>query len=300
MNAAVPESTGLFGAVTQRLEGAAAMAGPVQYAIWAVVLGIVIALVLLTVDYFYPFLPMNPVTGPSAIARAGQRFWKKVDADTENLVVPADESPTKASGQYSVSFQLAIADSRTPSPGKFRHIVHRGSNPVGLSASTAGSTGHAGIQPADLPQPGEPTYTDLGLPQVMNPGIFLDKYKNDIHVFVHTKGKEEGMEVLYLESATVEDVPMNTPMNLGIVCMGRSLEIYVNCRLYSTLLLRGAPYMPKADNQWFGRYGAYPFTGVVKNLTLWGAPLGSSDYMQMCSGAGSLGDMPQTCSAPSS
>lgn len=281
---------------TERLEGAVAMAGPLTYAIWALVIGIAIAVILLVIDYFYPFLPMNPVTGPSAIARAGKTFWKSVESDTENLVVPADESPTKAASQYSVSFQFAIGDSRTPSPGKFRHIVHRGSNPVGISASTAGSSGHANIQPSDLPQPGEPTYTDAGLPQIMNPGVFLDKYKNDIHIFIHTKGKEEGMEVLLLESTTIEDVPMNTPMTLGVVCTGRTLEVYLNCRLYSTMLLKGTPYLPKADNQWFGRYGAFPFTGLVKKLTLWGAPLGSSDYIQMCRGADiNMSDMPQGC-----
>ena len=239
---------------------------------------------------------MNPVTGPSAMARAGKTFWKSIETDSENLIVPADSSPTKAPGQYSVSFQFAISDSRAPSPGKFRHIVHRGSNPVGISASQPGSSGHANIQPSDLPQPGEPTYNALGLPQIMNPGVFLDKYKNDVHIFIHTKGKEEGVDVLLLESTTVEDVPMNTPMTLGVVCTGRTLEVYLNCRLYSTLLLRGNPYLPKADNQWFGRYGAFPFTGLVKNLTLWPAPLGSSDYMQMCRSAGkSLGDMPQSC-----
>lgn len=289
---------GLFRMASERIGGAVAMAGPATYTIWAVIVGIVIALLLLVIDYFYPFLPMNPVTGPSAIARAGQTFWKSVEPDVENLVVPPTASPTKASAQYSVSFQLAIGDSRTPNPGKFRHILHRGSNPVGISASSPGSSGHANIQPSDLPQPGEPTYAELGLPQIMNPGVFLDKYKNDIHVFIHTKGKEDGMEVLFLESTTVEDVPMNTPMTLGIVCTGRTLEVYLNCRLYSTLLLRGAPYLPKADNQWFGRYGAFPFTGVVKNLTLWSAPLGSSDYIQMCRGADgiSLGDIPQSCS----
>ncbi len=281
---------------SERIGGAVAMAGPVTYAIWTVILGIVIALLLLVIDYFYPFLPMNPITGPSAMARAGQIFWKSVESNAENLIVPAASSPTTAATQYSLSVQLAIGDSRAPSPGKFRHILHRGSNPTGISASEPGSSGHANIQPSDLPQPGEPTYTELGLPQVMNPGVFLDKYKNDIHVFVHTKGKEDGMDVLFLESITVEDVPMNTPMTLGIVCTGRTLEIYLNCRLYSTLLLRGTPYLPRADNQWFGRYGAFPFTGIVKNLTLWAAPLGSSDYIQMCRSAGSsLGDMPQSC-----
>jgi hypothetical protein len=289
---------GLFGAVTERLEGATTMAGPAVYAIWAVVIGIVITLILLVADYFYPFLPFNPVSGPSALARAGKTFWTSVDTNAENLIVPASDSPTKGH-QYSVSFHLAITDSRTPSPGVFRHILHRGTNPVGITAASAGTSGHANIQPEDLPQPGEPTYVHLRLPQIMNPGVFLDKYKNDIHVFIHTKGKEEGMEVLLLESATIEDLPMNTPMTIGIVCTGRTLELYVNCRLYNTLLLRGVPYLPKADNQWFGRYGVYPFTGIIKHLTLWAAPLGSSDYMQVCQGfppSIPQAEMPTACS----
>jgi hypothetical protein len=116
-------------------------------------------------------------------------------------------------------------------------------------------------------------------------------------VFIQTKGREEGMEVLWLESMTVVDVPLNQPMNLGVVCNGRSLDVYVNCRLYSSLLLRGTPYMPTGENQWFGRYGAYPMTGLIKNLTLWPTALGSSDFIQMCRGAGSFSasSLPTAC-----
>jgi len=132
----------------------------------------------------------------------------------------------------------------------------------------------------------------------MNPGLFLDKYKNDLHVFVHTKGKENDMEVLWLESLTVEDLPLATPITLGVVCNGKTVEVYVNCRLYSTLLLKGMPYLPKADNQWFGRYCAFPMSGLVKNLTLWSGALGSSDYIQMCRGASfDKNDLPSTCSS---
>ena len=301
---------GLFGKLSERFDGATASAGKLMYAVWALVLGIFIAVILLVVDYFVPFLPFNPVSGPSAMARAGKTFWTTSQADTENLIVPASLSPTTLASQYAVSVQLAISDSRVPSPGKFRHILHRGSNPVGLSGTTAGSTGHASIQPSDLPQPGEPTYTAQGLPQVMNPGIFLDTYKNDIHVFVHTQGKEVSptansripgikpeINVLWLESLTIQDLPINTPITIGVVCTGKSLEVYVNCRLYSTMLLRGTPYLPAADNQWFGRYGAYPFLGLIKNLTLWPTTLGSSDYIAMCRQGGNLGDLPQSCAS---
>lgn len=268
-----------------------------KYIIYALCLGIAIATILMIVDTFYPFLPVNPVSGPSADARAGVSFWS---VTAENLVVPAKDSPTVLPDSYTMSIQLMIGDSRSPSIGKYRHVVHRGSNPCGVMSSTAGPSGHAGIQLSDLPPGTDPNYQQSGLPSLMNPGLFLDKYKNDLHVFVHTKSVEGSMNVLLLESLTIEDLPLQTPITIGIVCNGKTLEVYVNCKLYSTLLLKGTPYLPPADNQWFGRFCAFPLSGIVQNLTLWATPLGSSDYMQMCrSGSLNKADLPATCSTAS-
>jgi hypothetical protein len=272
--------------------------------IYALVFGIAVTLILITVDHFVPFLPFNPSgKGPSALARSGKKFWSSVETDTENLVVSTADSPTKLAANWSASVQLIIADSRNPNPmsGTFRHILHRGSNPVGISTSTSGSTGQAGIQPTDLPSDTEPSYKQMGLPQIMNPGVFLDKYKNDIHIFMHTRGLEKGEHALWLESMTIEDLPLNTPITLGLVCNGKQLDVYVNCRLYSSMLLKGTPYLPKADNQWFGRYGTAPFTGLVKNLTLWSSQLGSSDYIGVCRQGSFKGtELPTTCATKSS
>lgn len=289
---------GLFGALSEPLTLAPGATG--TYIIYALILGIVVAVVLVAVDSVYPFLPMNPVGGPTAAARAGVTFWKpgSTDANTENLIVPPKESPTGLPDIYSVSVQLMIGDSRTPDIGKFRHVLHRGSNPCGITVPTAGSTGHAGIKESDIPPNADPNYTALGLPELMNPGLFLDKFKNDLHVFIHTKGSEEGMEVLWLESQTIEDLPLGVPITVGVVCNGKQLELYVNCRLYSTTLLKGRPYLPSAsvNNAWYGRYCAYPFSGIVQNLTLWANALTSSDFIQMCRTASiSTSNLPATC-----
>jgi hypothetical protein len=106
----------------------------VRYSIYVLLVGIVIAVVVVSIDYFHPFLPAG--MGPSAAARADKTFWTSVQADSENLVVPISESPTVLPGQWSLSAQIIITDSRTPSAGKFRHILHRGSNPVGISTAT--------------------------------------------------------------------------------------------------------------------------------------------------------------------
>lgn len=280
-----------------------ALQGPGFYTIMALIIGLVIAVIILVVDNFVPFLPSNPISGPSAAARAGQTFWTSVGSDTENLVVPASLSPTTSATVYTMTAQIVIGDTRTPSLGKFRHVLHRGSNPCGISGppSGAGASGQAGIQPSDLPPGADPTYTSLGLPQVMNPGLFLDSYKNDMHIFIHTQGTENNMNVLFLESLTVPDLPLNSPFTIGVICNGSTLEVYLNCTLYSTMMLKGTPYLPKADNQWFGRYCAFPMTGLVKNLQLWSTNLNLSDYKQMCSAASfDMSQVPSSSCSPSS
>jgi hypothetical protein len=281
--------------LTERFAGSEMESSPVKYVIYALAIGITVGVVIMIADNFYPFLPVNPISGPSAAARAGKTFW--VNAGSENLVVPASVSPTVTPSNYSMSVQLMIGDSRPIMTNQFRHIVHRGSNPVMLTASTAGTTGHTGIKIGDLPPDVSPTYKNLGLPSIMNPGLFLDRNKNDLHVFVHTKGAT----ALWLESLTIEDLPLATPLTIGVVCNGKTLEVYVNCKLYSTLLLKGTPYLPKADNQWFGRYGAFPVSGIVKDLTLWDTPLGTTDYALMCrSPSFDTANLPETCPTASS
>jgi hypothetical protein len=305
MNSSAVPTTGLFGQLSSRLSetGVASTldrAG-VKYVIYALLGAVIVAVVLLLADYFHPFLPFSVVSGPSASARAGKSFWTSIPADAENLMVPADAAPTKQPDVWTVSFQMIIADSRTPAIGRFRHVLHRGANPCELSAPAtgAGATGHAGIQPSDLPANTDPGYRTDGLPPIMNPGFMLDRYKNDLHVFIHTRGTEASNQVLWLESATIEDLPINQALTVGAVCNGRTLELYLNCRLYSTTLLRGRPYLPPTEGQWFGRYCAYPFAGLVKNLQLWGDALNSSDVIATCGSSPSFGSdlMPTVCSS---
>jgi hypothetical protein len=291
----------MFGRLTSSIsDPRATLQNPiVRYGLYGLIIAIIIAIAVALADYISPFLPFNVARGPSAAARAGKKFWKIPTGDAlENLVVPA--GPITTPDTYTVSVQFMIGDSRTPSIGKYRHILHRGSNPCGLVApAQPGSTGQAGIQTGDLPPSTESSYRDLGLPQIMNPGIFLDRYKNDVHIFIHTVGHEDGSKALWLESTTIADLPLQTPITLSIVCSGKTVEVYMNCRLHSTILLRGTPYLPKSANSWYGRYCAYPMSGIVKNLEIWSDALNSSDLMMVCRTASGSGfnknDLPSTC-----
>lgn len=288
-----------FGGMLTRTvsDAAATVSSPlIIRALYILIIGAIVATVVMLADSVWHFLPINPVSGPSAAARAGKTFWSGTLTDTENLLVAPGDSPTVLPDTYTMSIKMVIGDTRTPSIGKFRHVVHRGANPCGLTTSASGPSGHAGIQLSDIPPSAGEPYISLGLPPIMNPGLFLDRFKNDLHVFIHTRGTEDGNQVIWLESATIADLPLNQPITIGIVCNGKTVELYVNCKLYSTLLLRGTPYLPAANNTWFGRYCAFPMSGLIKDLQLWGDALSSSDYMSMCSSGGFDGmDMPTTC-----
>ena len=266
------------------------------YLFYGLLFGVIATILLLVSDAFFPFLPSNPMGGPSSAARNGKIFWTSLPPDAENLIVPQKLSPTTLPASYAMSIQMIIGDSRSPGRGKFRHILHRGSNPCSLSNTSAGPTGHSGISMSKLPDTTEITYLNHALPALMNPGLFLDSYKNDLHVFVHTRSGS-GSGDLLLESTTIEDLPINTPLSISIVNRDKVLEIYVNCKLYMTKILTGTPYMPPESNQWYGRYCANPFAGLVKNLQLWNTPLSSDDMIAVCKKGGFKESVPSGCSS---
>ena len=262
-----------------------------RYVLYTLIAAVCIGVTIVIVDAFYPFLPSNPFGGLSSTARQGKTFWAGQVGDGENLIVPADKSPTIRPDVYSMTVQMIISDSRTPALGKYRHVLHRGSNPCGLTATASGASGHSGIKLSDLPPGTDVTaYGAQGLPQIMNPGLFLDKFNNDLHIFVHTKGTDG----LILESTTVSDLPLGQTLSIGLVCNQKALEVYVNCRLYTTLLFKGRPYLPKHNNNWYGRYCAFPFLGALQNLTLWDAPLLTTDVIRVCR-SGMIQNAPTPC-----
>uniref|UniRef100_A0A6C0E583 Lectin/glucanase superfamily protein n=1 Tax=viral metagenome TaxID=1070528 RepID=A0A6C0E583_9ZZZZ len=247
----------------------------VKYVMYVLIIGITVATLLVIVDAFYPFLPINPIGGPSAEARAGRSFWTNVTTEMDGLVVAKADSPIVSPGAYSMSVQVVIADSRSMDQTKFRHILSAGTSDISAD----------------------------GLPSIMNPGIFLDKRTNDVHVFINTILTTGTTITPLQEGMTIKDLPLGNPITLGVVNNGRTVEVYVNCRLYSTLLLKGTPVAAPPDQtiQWFGRLPPAPFTGIIKNLQLWGTALNSTDFIQMCRvGTVALSDLPNAVCSKSS
>ena len=226
---------------------------PYNYSIIVVViLALIIGVVVIVVDAFYPFIPVNPFGGISSDARQYQKTWPSSGQDLTYVA-----NPPIPSDSYSVSIQFAISDSRN-NPDKYKHIFHRGS--------------------ALLP--------DVSLPATMNPGVFLNRNTNDVCVYV-TSNK--------LDTCVIQDLPLGTTINLSIVCNKTIFEVYVNCKLYTTLFLHQPPVMPATDTTWYGRSGTYRLNGAIQNLRIWGTPITPYDVKTLCQSS-AISNIPDTCS----
>ena len=92
MNAGAGPTFG--GMLTQTVSSAAATVNSplVIRVVYVLIIGVIVATVVMLADSFWHFLPINPVSGPSAAARAGKTFWSGTLTDTENLIVAPGES----------------------------------------------------------------------------------------------------------------------------------------------------------------------------------------------------------------
>lgn len=206
------------------------------------------------------------------LARASH-FWIPSGIYT-NLIVPAHKAvPDMSDLNYSMTIEYVLYDSRNynTTEGPYRHIMHRGSNEL-ASVSVAGMavSGCAANQSGDLPP--------FGLPKRLNPGIFLDPNTNDILVFVDTTNGSD----TYRESLRVSDIPLDTPARLCVVMNGQVLEVYLNCRLEATKILRGQP--KHVENEWYGIAGTASAQAQVQNLYVWNESLGIEDMLSLCPG----------------
>jgi len=204
-------------------------------------------------------------------------FWNPFTADNpidpRNLRVNQEEWQPKNCNAMTLGVEIVIFNSRAPSASSpYRHLLHRGSEDLVLFApNTPGSSpiGAGGL--AD------------GLPSEMAPGIFIDRFTNDLIIYVDTDPVDpiySNVNHSFRESIRVNDLPLNIPFYLHLTLNGKVLEVYVNCRLAGTKLLHGMPRgMP---NEWYGRSGFATSQAIVQNLTLWDGALNTFDLMKLC------------------
>ncbi len=130
----------------------------------------------------------------------------------------------------------------------------------------------------DVPGTGQGGLAD-GLPTQMNPGIFLDKFTNDLIVFVDTDPAKQG-DTGFRESVRISDIPLKKPFYVHVSVHDQILEVYVNCRLAATKLLQGSPRA--VPNDWYGRIGFARAAALIQNLRLWDIDLYAFEVLKLC------------------
>ena len=191
-----------------------------------------------------------------------------------NMIVPANKAlPNMDDTTYSMNFEFILYDSRNygSTEGPYRHIVHRGSDELAKATVGGALLGGCTTNTSGEAPP-------FGLPKRLNPGVFLDPNTNDILIFVDTtKGAET-----FRESLRISDIPLDSPMRIGIVMTKRVLEVYLNCRLEATKILQGEP--KHVENEWYAIAGNEGVKGQVQNLYVWNEPLITDDMKELCPG----------------
>lgn len=172
------------------------------------------------------------------------------------------------SRKYSVQFDGILYNTRNYSStdSTYRHILHRGSKE--LSGIGGGSTSCAPSSVGELPP--------FGLPNRMNPGIFVDPNVNDIIVFVDTMNGATP----YRESVRIVDVPLDVPFRLAVLLNGQVLEVYLNCKLEVTKVLAGIPR--EIENTWYGISGRANAQAQIQHLMIWTTALLADEIRSIC------------------
>lgn len=210
----------------------------------------------------------------SMIVRSSARlFWPPGPVYT-NLQIPAGAAAGGEfpSNSYSLIFDCVLYNTRefNTTGGPWRQILHHGSDE--LKATNVGGAVLKGYAANSFSGP----LPQFGLPNRMNPGIFLDPNINDIIIFIDSDAGSQS----YRESVRLVDIPMDIPFRIGINVSGQVLEVYLNCKLEITKVLSGTPR--QVEDVWYGLAGSAAAQAQIQNLYIWPRPLSADEMSAVC------------------
>lgn len=211
-------------------------------------------------------------------------FWQPESTDNpldpRNLRVRQEDWQAANCNGMSLGAEMVIFNSRAPSANSpYRHILHRGSEDLSLYEPSSSSSSSSSSPGAVA---GSGGLAD-GLPSEMSPGVFIDRFTNDLIIYVDTDPVDTvftNSVHAFRESIRVNDIPLNIPFYLHLSVNGKVMEVYINCKLAGTKLLHGK--LRAMPTEWYGRTGFATAQAIVQNLTLWDGPLNTFDVMKLC------------------
>lgn len=229
----------------------------------AFVFVVIVILVLMnkTIDII-PFLSRRKQQ--KRVNSKGKTYWTNT-LQNPVLKVTKEELPEGLQPErYSMLIDIVWGNSRTfGTDAPYRHILHKGSGDL----QTLVEPNFFRKDATSCPTASGFHMPPNGLPKRMNPGIFADPYLNDIIIFIDTEYDNK----LIRESVRIPDIPLEIPFRLGLTLQNTTLEVYLNCKLEVTKLLKGRPI--QVESEWYGMAGKAPFAGQIQSLKLWPFPL---------------------------
>jgi hypothetical protein len=238
-----------------------------------------LAVLIFTVNAFFPFIDISPISNAFGLSVQQQLYWSNTlipagtDAPSALYISPADSITIRPS-QFTFMFDIFIQSSKAPALGSYRHILHKGSDEYNQLAGTAITQGVTGDTSSDktfdAAIAGSERMQGIPLPAQMSPGIFLHPYRNDLVFFIQTEAAPAdvvGNDILYLESLAIEDVPLKEWFRITVMINSNVVDIFKDGDLLKSIVLKGK--LRPVPNQWFGRSGPAPFSGVLQNLKLY-------------------------------
>jgi hypothetical protein len=240
---------------------------------WQVALYILVTLfVIVAILVLAGINPFPASITSNRVSKLRQTYWPSV-TKTRGLTLDKTNLLSQKIGfnRYTIAVDMMWGNIRTTAENKtYRHILHRGSDEIKNLTEESGLT----TASAEAIM----TFRDVqyGLPDRMNPGFFVDPVSNDMLIFIDTDYNNQ----VFRESLRVPDIPMDQAFTITLVVMDQVVEVYINCMLEITKLLKGLPR--NMDSTWFGLSGPKPLNGAIKNLSMWNTALTVQEIKQIC------------------
>ena len=180
-----------------------------------------------------------------------------INASSTPMVINANKIMDSIDSQYGIeltySFWSYINDSHCANNnGINHHIFNKGSNDYSMSNTGNGPSGN--------------------YPLLQSPGVWLDSSENKLIIQFNTFNN-------IAEYANIGNIPLNKWVNIAIILIGNSVDVYVNCNLKRRVTLSGVPKL-NAGNLYIANWNG--FNGYLSNFRYYNYALKPFQLDQIC------------------
>jgi hypothetical protein len=223
---------------------------------------LVIAIVVILIIYFCYKIITDFVT----IKNNSPYFIQTITDGNSPLLISASKIPLSVDAKYGTEFTYSF------------WIFIKDTNFTTSTSSTSTCNTTTGMK--NIFVKGSSDYSDGNLPLLQSPGLWLYPDDNKLAIIMNTYNN-------YAERCDIGNVPINKWVNMTIMLIGNSLDVYVNCNLKKRCKLSGVPKQNYEDlriSNWGG------FAGYLSKFRYYNYALEPYQISQICSNGPSSAD----------